>query len=127
MLLIDTDVRHSDIHGMGCYTREAIPKGTTVWVYDDRIDRRIPEADVDGLPPAMRRFLDVYGYAEVFEGRRVIVLCGDHARHMNHADAPNLASTDTSDNYAARDIEAGEELTCNYYEFDLDAARKLGR
>lgn len=29
-------------------------------------------------------------------------------------------------NIAARDIEAGEELTCNYKDFDSDASRKLG-
>jgi len=28
---------------------------------------------------------------------------------------------------AVRDIEVGEELTCNYFGFDLHAAEKLGR
>ena len=27
---------------------------------------------------------------------------------------------------ALRDIAAGEEITCNYFDFDADAARKLG-
>ena len=52
-----------------------------------------------------------------------ITLCGDHAKHMNHSDDPNLLDLET--NVAARDIAAGEELTCNYYIFDLDASRKL--
>lgn len=127
MLLVETYIGHSAIHGLGCYARQAIAKGQLVWVYDERIDRRIREADVPALPPSIQAFLGVYGYTELFDGERVIVLCGDHSRHMNHADDPNLASTETGDNYAARDIAPGEELTCNYYEFDLDAGLKLGR
>jgi SET domain-containing protein len=42
---------------------------------------------------------------------------------MNHSEKPNLLDLET--NIAARDIQAGEELTCNYYLFDLDADRKL--
>ena len=58
------------------------------------------------------------------DGRKVITLCGDHSKHMNHAGAPNILSAGEHD-VAARDIASGEELTCNYYDFDLDADVKL--
>src|SRR5690606_27693957 len=109
-----------------CFTDEPIRKGDLVWVYDDRIDRRITAAELAALPAAVRAWLRHYGYAELRDGARVVVLCGDHARHMNHAADPNLAEGADGTNVAARDIAAGEELTCNYYDFDLDAAEKLG-
>jgi SET domain-containing protein len=46
---------------------------------------------------------------------------------MNHSDEPNVieGDLDREENIAACDIEVGEELTCDYYAFDLDAQRKL--
>jgi SET domain-containing protein len=124
MLLVSASLKPSDIHGLGCFTDERIEKGQVVWVYSDWIDQRIPVAEMDSLPPATRTFLDIYGYSEMFEGQKVVVLCGDHSRHMNHSDTPNLLDEGQT-SYAARDIDAGEELTCNYFAFDLDAAAKL--
>lgn len=124
MILVRTSLRPSPVHGLGCFTEEAIAKGQRVWVYDDRIDCRIAADDLPDLPPSIQEFLDVYGYAEVYEGRKVIVLCGDLSKHMNHSADPNLTN-DGPDNIAARDIQPGEELTCDYYSFDLDAASKF--
>jgi hypothetical protein len=124
MLLIRASVRPSPIHGLGCFTEERISAGQVVWIFDARIDTRVAIADLPTLPGSARDFLLAYRYEEMHEGERTIVLCGDHAKYMNHSDAPNLIDSET--NIAARDIEAGEELTCNYYTFDLDAHRKLG-
>ena len=45
---------------------------------------------------------------------------------MNHSSSPNVASVFSKDvDLATRDIEVGEELTCDYYAFDLEAAEKL--
>jgi len=66
-------------------------------------------------------------YIEEASGRKMMVLCADHAKHVNHSDDPNLLETpDGLREYAARDIAAGEELTCNYFIPDLEAARKPG-
>jgi hypothetical protein len=121
MLLVETTVRPSKIHGLGCFTNEFIPKGKRVWVFDRRIDPIIYKAHLSRLPKAMRTFLDEKGFAATRRWRQCIVLCGDDSRYMNHSDDPN-----TVKNIACRDIEAGDELTCDYWSFDLDAARKLG-
>jgi SET domain-containing protein len=56
-----------------------------------------------------------------------MILCGDHSKHMNHSAEPNLLDLENGyKNVAARDIAVGEELTCNYYDFDLAANAKLG-
>jgi hypothetical protein len=126
MLLVSASVRPSPIHGLGCFTNERIAKGQVVWQLDARFDLQIPAAEMTGLPPPVQEFLRIYGYLEVCGGTPVYTLCGDHARHMNHAETPNLLNVNSQTDTAVRDIEAGEELTCDYYEFDLDGAEKLG-
>lgn len=121
MLLVETTVRPSKIHGLGCFTNEFIPTGKRVWVFDRRIDPIIYKAHLSRLPKAMQTFLDRNGFAAKRRWRHCIVLCGDDSRYMNHSDDPNLVK-----NIACRDIEAGDELTCDYWSFDLDAAKKLG-
>lgn len=52
--------------------------------------------------------------------------CADLSKHMNHSNSPNLLDTpDYLQQVAAHDIEVGEELTCNYFTFDLHAYKKL--
>lgn len=125
MLLVSTSIGPSKIHGFGCFTEEKIRKGQLVWIFSERIDVRIPVSEFVRFPKPIRDFLRIYGYEEMYEGSRTIVLCGDHARHMNHSEEPNLIDGEDDTNIAARGIEAGEELTCNYYDFDLDAHGKL--
>ena len=123
MLLIRTSLRPSPVHGLGCFTEEKIRQGQVIWEYDERIDRRIPASKLPEFPVPIQEFLSMYGYAEMHEGQKVVVLCGDHSRHFNHSDDPNLRDT-PSKTTAARDIEVGEELTCDYYSFDMDAGEK---
>ena len=127
MLLVKASLKPSKIHGFGCFAAERIVRGTVVWAFDERIDVRIPFGSLASLPPEAERFFLRYGYVEMRNGEKIVTLCGDHAKHMNHANEPNVveAGDGRHDNIAARDIEPGEELTCDYYMFDLDAARKL--
>ena len=128
MLIVHTSLKPSPIHGLGCFTNQRIRRGDIVWVFDPRIDRRLPVEDLTGLPEPAQELFHRYGYVEMYRGQRVVTLCGDHSKHMNHSDTPNLINGEEplDTNVAVRDIEEGEELTCNYYSFDLDAERKLG-
>jgi len=123
MLLIKTSLRLSPIHGIGCFTEEKIRNGQVIWEFDERIDLRIPVSKLSEYPLPIQEFLSIYGYAEMYEGQKVMILCGDHSRHFNHSENPNLMDTPLK-SIAIRDIEAGEELTCNYHSFDLDADQK---
>ena len=127
MLLVSTTVKASPIHGLGCFTNERINTGQLVWKFDERLDRRLPAADLAALPQPAQDFLLMYANREIYRGQDVFTLCGDHARHMNHSDEANLVSTgpELELDVAVRDIEIGEELTCNYNEFDLNIAHKL--
>jgi SET domain-containing protein len=127
MLLVRATVHASNIHGLGCFANETIVKGKAVWIYDKRIDIRISVWELLSLPESMQEFLNMYGYAEMIQKQRVITLCGDHAKHMNHSDTPNVMQCggNCEIGIATRHIDIGEELTCDYTEFDLGAANKL--
>ena len=128
MLMVRTSVRYSPIHGLGCFAEEDIKKGQEVWRLDSNLDVTIAAEKISDFPVAIQEFLMMYCYSEMRANKKIYILCGDHARHMNHSESPNLMegrNGEESTNIAARDIEKGEELTCNYTEFDSDAKNKL--
>lgn len=123
MLLIPTFRAQSAIHGLGLFAAAPVPEGTRVWEFTDGFDQAIPPSQFDRLPAAARAQFLQYSYLD-----KVIheyILCADDARFMNHSEEPTLrdASDGPGDRYgysvAARDLEAGEELTCDYREFDI--------
>ena len=126
MLLVKTRIGPSSIHGVGCFAVERIRAGQPIWVFDKRIDSRVRISELSTFPKPIQDLLKLYGYEETHDGHHTLVLCADHARHMNHSDDPNVLDDGGEFDVAARDIDAGEELTCNYHTFDLDAVRKLG-
>jgi len=128
MFIVRTSLHSSAIHGIGVFADEPIKKGQIVWQFDPRMDILIPLEEKQRFPPAVQDYLSMLTYIEETSGRKMMVLCADNAKHVNHSDDPNLLDTpDGLREYAARDIAAGEELTCNYFISDLEAARKLGR
>ncbi len=111
MLRVKAYIAPSGIHGIGLFAGESISKGSVIWEFNAPIDQRFKPEDVSRMSPAMKTFLSRYAYCE----RGTLVLCGDHARFMNHSPEPSCGN-DTSRQYtlALRDIREGEELTDNY-------------
>jgi len=120
MLLVDTELRPSPIHGIGVFSTKFIPAGSTVWSFTPGFDLEIDEAEIERLsPPAREQFLK-YSYRDVLTGK--YVLCFDDGRFFNHSDDPNVIDGITPEtaqsSVAVRDIQPGEELTCDYRTFD---------
>ncbi len=114
MLLFDTELRPSSIHGIGVFLLEDVKEGDVIWRYDSRIDRIYCEDEILSLPPRTREFLRTY--CTWHEAAQLWVLCGDNGRHFNHSSAPNTISRGIAfgDDIAAADIPAGTELTSDY-------------
>jgi hypothetical protein len=114
MLMVETELRQSEIHGTGVFLLEPVRKGELIWRFDSRIDRVYSEAEIAGLPERMQRFLRTY--STWHEATQLWILCGDNGRHFNHSDTPNTLSLGTGfgDDVAAEDLPAGVELTTNY-------------
>jgi hypothetical protein len=93
-----------------------------VWELTPGFDLEFDEAKLSTVPPAARANLLKYSYRN--PGTQTYVLCGDDARFFNHSADPSVLCVEEP-NIAARDIHPGEELTCDYYTFDTDAAKKL--
>lgn len=124
MMLVRTYLAPSAIEGLGVFTREPIRKGDLVWRFDTRFDRVIPVEDVAAAPAHMQEFMERYAYPLPSDPERFVVLDVDEGRFMNHADEPNCEfPPDGETGWAARDIAAGEELTCHYACFTLGAIR----
>lgn len=121
LLLIKTKLAPSNIDGIGLFAAEPVEAGTVVWRFDPSIDIRLDKTQIDELVPASREQITKYTYRE--QGTDLYVLCGDDARFFNHSPIPNCIDVCECGNgvtIAARDIAAGEELTCDYSLFDQD-------
>lgn len=123
MLRVPAHAGPSSIHGTGLLATEKIPCGTIIWVLDLGLDREFTANELEQLPPAEYQRIKPYLYVDLVTGKSV--LCGDDARYMNHADAPNT-STRGHTTVTVRDVEAGEELTADYAEFDARTRQRLG-
>lgn len=115
MLLIPTRIEVSPVHGLGLFTAVPVRRNQLTWAYDARVDRIVPDPVVRDLPEPARTFFRRYAYRTAGGW----VLCGDDARFMNHSTDPTVRSApDPAPDRAARDLAAGEELTCDYRAFD---------
>jgi len=116
MLVVKTQLKQSPIHGLGLFLAEPVSKGTLIWRFDSRIDRVYAETELAFLPESLALFVKTYGCWR--RADRLWVLAGDDARFVNHADQPTLRAGGNAfdDNFAARDLAVGEELTNDYRE-----------
>jgi SET domain-containing protein len=114
MMMVETELRPSRIHGIGVFLVEPVAAGTLLWKYDSRIDRVYSEDEILSLPPLAQRSLRTY--CTWHAGVEAWVLCGDNGRHYNHSDTPNSISDGIAfgADYAATDLAAGTELTSDY-------------
>lgn len=123
MLLVRNFVARSPIHNLGLFIGEAAVKGQEVWRFEPEFDVEIPLETLARLEEPYRDI--VLDCAEYFSDRKVFRLGNDGDIFMNHSDAPNLI--DLGDTMiAARDISAGEELTCDYRHVHVAGYRPDG-
>ncbi|MER2154194.1 MAG: SET domain-containing protein [Solibacillus sp.] len=111
MMHPDTEIQFvSEQVGVGVFATKLIPKGTIVWIKDE-LDLRLTEEFIESLGELQKA--DVYKYAYL-ESDGIYVLHWDHAKYMNHSFNPNCVDTAYNFQMAVRDIQPGEQLTCDY-------------
>lgn len=121
MLLVKTSKHNSGIHGIGLFAGQFILKGAATWRFTPGIDQALHPAELGRIPDAARDQFLMYAYLDIRTG--LYVLCADDARFMNHSPTPNVVGDYEQDpvfgvDVATRDIQEGEELTCDYRTFD---------
>ena len=115
MLLVKTKLGLSQINGIGLFADQFIPKGTVTWRYEPGFDQDISDEVLQSLSEPARDQVIKYSYVDPRSGYRV--LCSDDARFYNHSDDPNTGTNPdnpVSEDLALRDIQIGDEITCNY-------------
>ncbi|HEY0626901.1 MAG TPA: SET domain-containing protein [Allosphingosinicella sp.] len=117
MMLIPTYVAPSKIEGVGVFAAEDVSEGAQIWELAPSLDRLIHKDEVAGLPPPLQDFVERYSYPYPHDPDQLIVEI-DNGRFMNHSEHPNTRFDDPDAGFTRRAIKAGEELTCNYAEFD---------
>jgi len=129
VILVRTRVGPSAIHGSGLFAAEFIPRGTPVWRFLPGFDHDFSPEQFAALPPLARDHTRWFCFVSRETGH--VILSGDHACFINHADDANTGAPANAmppvTTVARRDIVAGEEITCNYWEYDADTPWKLGR
>ncbi len=115
MMMVDTELKPSPIHGLGTFLLVPVKRGELVWRFDSRIDRIYAEDEIASLPAHMQTYLRTYSTWHAPSG--LYVLCGDNGRYFNHSTEPTTVSNAISfgDDRALRDLEVGEELTSDYH------------
>ena len=117
MLTVSTYVAPSAIEGLGVFAGEFIERGRLMWSLNPKFDIFIYGEEIERLTPHMQDFIARYSYPHL-EMPGVVVVDSDNGRFMNHTLTPNTDFRIFDKGYALVDIAQGDEITCNYHEFD---------
>ena len=99
--------------GLGLIASEKILSGEIIWENNSKSTLSYTKEEWDHLPEAFKKSILKY----VYKSDNIYFLNLDDSRFFNHSVNPT-AIQDEDGNYVAKDdIEADEEITCNYKEF----------
>ena len=129
VLCVQAGIGESSLHGRGLFAHEDIPAGSVIWRYDPVFDLTVSEDMIRTLPLPSQTQMIRYCYHCKDTG--FYIISSDDSRFMKHSDTPNTCEDFGEGAHgttiALRDIEAGEEITTNYCDYDMDAYKKLNR
>lgn len=121
MLLVKTKIKESQIHGVGLFADQAIPKGTEIWRFTPGFDQKFTREQILGFPD----LLQIYIYKHCWKSKKSKLYCFsvDNGKYFNHSVTPNVLSEyrdgeEEVITVAVRDIEEGEEILDNYDSFE---------
>jgi uncharacterized protein len=117
MLIVSTCVAPSAIEGLGVFASEFIERGRLMWSLNPKFDIFIYPEEIETYPPHLQDYIARYTYPHL-EMPGVVILDSDNGKFMNHSLTPNTDFRVFDKGYALVDIAPGDEITCNYHEFD---------
>ena len=110
MLHPDTELRFvSPAIGYGVFAKKRIPRGTYLWSLSP-LERNFTRAQYDAFPEPIRKIVAHHG---VLTAEGDLFMSWDNAIYINHSCEPAIR---TAGNFeiAVRDLEPGDEVTCDY-------------
>lgn len=124
MLRVKTSLNKSSVNGIGLFADQFIPKGTPTWEYDEKFDVAFSEEEISALPEFSKQIFLKYGYYD--DELSKFVLCADDQRFINHSSTNANIDSQPRIDVAARDIQPGEELLCDYTEYEQNWFERRG-
>ncbi len=123
MILARTQVKESDIHGLGLFADEFIPKGTEIWRFTPNFDQKFTKEQILAFPELLQIY--IYKYSWKSDKSKLYCLASDNGKYFNHSEDPNVLSEyrdgeDEVITVAIKDIQQGEEILDNYSSFESD-------
>ena len=120
MIIVPTYLDKSAIHGLGVFAIEFIPQGSKVWEFNPVFDIRLTEEDFEQLPAPVKREIEIHLYQP--EDKGLLYYESTMGKYMNHSREPNVDFSEVGVGWATRDIQPGDELTCDYRHFMADVS-----
>ena len=105
---------------MGVFTSVFVPKGTKIWEFNESVDQTFDTNELNSMLRYLSKEnldkLNSWIYCE--NGKWI--LCGDNAKFFNHDECnpSTFEKCGVMFTLANRDLNPGDELTCNYKDFD---------
>jgi uncharacterized protein len=121
MLLVRTELKESNIHGIGLFAKEFIPKNTIIWRFTPGFDLKFSKEQILILPDLLKIYICKYAWKSTKS--KLYCFSSDNGKFFNHSNNPNTNSFYKSDEeevitIAIRDIKIGDEITDNYESFE---------
>lgn len=125
--LVKVEVRECEnpSKGLGVFALECIPQGTLVWSPDtlnswtsteakEELEKLAALKGFHAAQTFLRHSFVVSAFPELLQHNE-----GDDGKFTNHSSRPNVGSWDCRDvgSIALRQIERGDELTCDYKRY----------
>lgn len=128
MLVVKTFLSRDSRGGTGLFAGEYIKAGSLIWQYNEVVDQFYTVSQYFALCDEARRIVSHHGYRATVNGVHGILLSHDNDRFVNHSLSADIECRYEEVNpvdsrfaiiTAGRDIDAGIEITANYFDFDL--------
>lgn len=118
MLVVSTYIEKSDIDGLGLFAGQDIEKGDIIWFLDPSVDHVFSNEEFENMKTTLssenrERFMK-WSFTRK---NGSIILPADNAKFENHSNNPNQICNGKYD-LASRKILKGEEITCDYRQFE---------
>lgn len=115
MLIVETYLAPSRVHGIGLFAANDIPARSVVWKFQNFIDTVMPPERFLRLCREVDNFTLQHLMNSTYRRNSQYFYLTDNARFINHSqECCNIAFADDYTEIALRDIKSGEELLENY-------------
>ena len=119
MITVNTEVKPSSIGGLGLFSSQLILKGTLIWKNFTDSELIISPSEFELFSEYMKNVFRVHGYLDKKNNKWKLPL--DNSRFFNHSKEPNTYQDEEGNSIALFDIQANEEITVNYGDYDAGA------